>query len=164
MAKKKSRKLKTDPRMVQTILESANTPIDESTFAFMVGIYEKAARGELHGAHLPGRGEKPGYYLTNIPMNRGMMAVMRESGHLTDHQRKSITWRLMHFGEVLERAQKDPRFAQHIKPGEGGDHLLVSYAFQSAYGAVPFMFKRGQVICDFDELYRLAEQHPDAKE
>jgi hypothetical protein len=71
-----------------------------------------SAANRLPGYHLKGGpspgDESGGLYLTNIPINRGMMAVVRETQHLSEHMLQSLLMCLMHFGEMMERAQSVP--------------------------------------------------------
>src|ERR1700754_189479 len=111
-------------------------PVPVDTFNFALTLYEQAARGTMPGSHLqggPGPDDKPGgIYLTNIPINRGMMAVVRENRHLSDGMRQSLLMRLMHFGEMLEKAQADSRFNDHFKPADEEGAMMISGAFTHA--------------------------------
>ena len=125
-------------------------------FRFAFDVYSKAASGEMVGSHLPKPDPgKPGLYLSNIPINRGMMAVMRETQHITDDERQSLCLRLMHFGEAMELARADSRLADHLKPD--GEMFLVSRPFVDAYAQCHFHMSQEDLLPDLDDLFQRAQ-------
>lgn len=138
-------------------------PLD--TFEFALTLYEQAARGTMPGYHLqggPGPDDEPGgIYLTNIPINRGMMAVVRENRHLSDAVRQSLLMRLMHFGEMMEKAQADPRFDGHFKPSDEEGAMMISGAFIHAAAECKFVASNDNFGPDIDDLHRLAVLYKD---
>jgi hypothetical protein len=142
-------------RWIDSLHEQLTTPVDRKTFEFAVGLFQAAAAGAIPDAHLlKPDPEKPGLYLTNIPINRGMLAVMRETRHLTDAQRQGISLRLMYFGEVVEAAATDSRFSEHVKRDDDGC-LLVSGAFQGAYAACDLQMDDNSIGPNWDHLLQL---------
>lgn len=139
------------------------TPVPHQVFIAATEAYARAARGDDPKDHLPGgpkAGDPPGgYYLSNIPMNRGMMAVMREGRALPDDQRQALGFRVMQFGEALEAAQSDSRFTEHLKPGDEPGAVNVSEALMRALAECRFILEQDNIAPDMDDLYRIAEQH-----
>lgn len=136
-----------------------NIPAD--VFSFAIEIYQAAASLRIPGSGIPAPyPDKPGYYLTDIPFNRGMLAVMKETSHLSDEIRKALGMRIMHFSEAMELAQKDKRFSTHIIAQDDGS-LNVSRAFQDSYAACRFLIKKKRVSPDMNHLWDLIQQHPE---
>ncbi len=161
---KKSRKSPIGKSLTK-LAATMDQPIPVDTFNFALTLYEQAARGTMPGYHLkggPGPDDEPGgIYLTNIPINRGMMAVVRETRHLTEEVRQSLLMRLMHFGEMMAMAQADARFADHFKPSDEEGVLMISGAFTHAAAECRFVVSAKNIGPDMDDLYRLAELYRD---
>jgi hypothetical protein len=137
--KKRTKKTKEKKLSLSDFSKQMEKPVKPELFAFAVPLYQAAASGELHGAHIPKPDpEKPGMYLTNIPINRGMLAVMNQTRHLSHAERGALTWRLMHFGQAIQAALADERFGEHVKPGDEPESLLISSEFQDAYAVCKF--------------------------
>lgn len=151
-------------RWIDQALAGIREPIPFETFQFAMGLYEQGARG-MPGYHLkggPGPDDPPGgLYLTNIPINRGMMAVVREMQHLSETMRQGLLWRLMHFGQVFEAARADSRFDVHFKPSDEDGAVMVSDAFIRAAGEFQFVEQGGDLVPDMEDLLRLATQYKD---
>lgn len=160
----KSRKKRATPSLA-LLAERMDLAVPVDTFNFALTLYEQAASGTMPGYHLqggPGPDDEPGgLYLKNIPINRGMMAVVRETRHLTEEVRQSLLMRLMHFGEVMEKAQADERFADHFKPSDKEGALMISGAFTHAVAECRFIVSAKHICPDMDDLYRLAELYRD---
>lgn len=140
-----------------------SAPVPYDRLAAAINAYEKAARGDDPADHLQG-GPKPGdapggLYLANIPMNRGMMAVMREARELPERERQALAWRVMHFGDALEAGRADTRFSEHLKQSDEDGALMVSEPFVRAYAECRFLPSDDDVNIDMDDLFRLAEEH-----
>lgn len=171
MKRKSRNKSRNQPRKTSLgksltqLAETMDQPIPVDTFNFALKLYEQAARGTMPGYHLkggPGPDDEPGgWYLTNIPINRGMMAVVRETRHLTEDVRQSLLMRLMHFGEMMAMAQADARFADHFKPSDQEGALLISGAFTHAAAECKFVVSAKNISPDLDDLHRLAELYRD---
>lgn len=155
-------------RWIDKAMEGISQPIPFDTFNFALTLYEQAARGTMPGYHLkggPGPDDPPGgLYLTNIPVNRGMMAVVRETKHLTEEQRQGLLWRLMHFGQVYEAARNDPRFDEHFKPSDEEGAVMVSGAFIRAAGEFRYLQTEEDIVPDMEDLFRLATLYRDDEE
>ena len=132
----------------------AQTPVDPALFEFSLGLFCSAASGEMHGSHIPRPDSNfPGIYLTDIPINRGILAVMRETEHLSQADRMALTFRLMHFGEAMAAAREDDRFATHLLPDEDEDGaVMVSGSFQKAYAQCQFLATKKTLRVDLDSL------------
>jgi hypothetical protein len=144
--------------------EAASTPVPFEAYAKATEAFERAARGDDPADHLPGGprpGDEPGgLYLTNIPINRGMMAARRAVGdELSEIQTQSMLLRLMHFGDSLESAQQDVRFAEHVKASDESGLLDVSEAFMRVYAECAFEVEAERMGPDMDDLFRLAERY-----
>lgn len=138
-------------------------PVPYDRLSKALATYEKAARGDDAADHLQG-GPKPGdapggLYLTDIPLNRGMMAVMRDARDLPDLERQALAWRVMHFGEALEAARTDSRFAEHVKASDEEGAVMISEPFVRGYAECRFVTTEDQVAPDIDDLYQRAEKH-----
>ncbi|MHC1668125.1 hypothetical protein ACODUO_03095 [Stenotrophomonas maltophilia] len=145
--------------MIDDLKEGLKEPIPKDVFEFYLGLFHEAARGNMPGYHLKGRAapdDPPGYYLTNMPFNRGMMAVSRESKHMPGPQRQALMFRLMHVGEAIDTAKKQERFSEHFKPSDEEGALMVSGAFNRAMAECRFVMEGEHAGPDMDDLYRLA--------
>lgn len=95
-------------------LQEMMAPVDADRFLAMTQVFQAGARVPL----APRRGQ--GYHLTDIPMNRGMMAVVgawREAG-APDAQLNATMSRLMSLGDIFEVPEY---FGDYIRPGDGAD-------------------------------------------
>ena len=63
--------------------------VDPEVFKFAVELFQEAASGRMTGSHVP-KPDEPALHLTNIPMNRGMLAVVRETRHLDEDTRQAL--------------------------------------------------------------------------
>lgn len=138
-----------------------SVPVDPALFEFAIPLYQAAASGSYPDAHIkPGEpGEEAGWRLTNIPMNRGMLAVMNETRHLSQDERQALVMRLMHLGDALSAAHADPRFAEHVKDGED-NVLLVSDVFQHGLAVCKFKVSNDFVVPDMDDLWERIKDEP----
>lgn len=138
-----------------------SVPVDPAVFEFAIPLYQAAASGAYPDAHIapPEPGEGPGFRLTNIPMNRGMLAVMNATRHLSQDERQALVMRLMHFGDALNAARADPRFAVHVKEGED-DGILVSEVFQRGLAVCDFKVSDDYVVPDMDDLWNRIKDEP----
>lgn len=143
--------------MKSKYFEHATDPVDPKLFAFAIELFHAAAAGLDPSAHIPKPDpDRPGLYLTNIPINRGMLAVMRETKHLTQDQSVALSARLMEFGFAVDRLKDDPRFAEHIKKGDDEHSLMVSEEFRSAFSQCAFRFDQECMGPDVEDLLRRA--------
>lgn len=125
----------------------ATAPIDPEIFdkgleAFITAVEGRDPLIRLHEPlPPPKKGDPPTMRLTDIPENRGGLAVARVSreAKLTHMQSMSLLTRIFHFYEAAQSAVKDGRFTAHIIPGDDG--LSISRAFQSACASAAFLPK-----------------------
>jgi hypothetical protein len=136
-------------------------PVDPAVFEFAIPLFQAAASGAYPDAHIkPAQPDDgPGFRLTNIPMNRGMLAVMKETKHLSQDEREALVMRLMHFGDAFVAARADPRFAEHVKDGQD-DAVLVSDAFQRGVAVCAFKVTDDHVVPDMDDLWERIKDEP----
>lgn len=146
--------------LTETIAAALGRAVPWETFRYALEIYQQAARGVMPGSHIPKpeEGGGPGYYLTNIPINRGMMAIMREFRHLDELDRQALGMRIMSFGEAVNAAQGDPRFSEHFKPSDEDGALMVSDSFSQAYAECPFLQGVEDFAPDMDAIFHRAEE------
>lgn len=138
--------------------EAMKSPIEYPVFKFALGVFQEAASGRMIGAHLP-KPDGPGIYLANIPINRGMLAVLREIPHLNQSQQQALGLRLMNFGEAVGEAQADSRFSGHFKQGDEPGSIMVSDAFTRAYAECRFVISNEHIGPDFDDLLSSANAY-----
>lgn len=112
------------PRMI----DRATAPVDPSLFVEMSNVFQAAAQRPLPK---PKR-RSPGYYLTDIPLNRGMLgtvAALRKKGAAA--QVEPILFRLMHLGEIFEAREHFGDFIRDRADADGvdiSDSLLMAAA------------------------------------
>jgi hypothetical protein len=150
--------------LVDDMKQWMDRPIPFDTFKFALELFQQAASGRMSGAHIPKPDSEgpPGLYLTNLPINRGMLAAMNELRHLDDQERHALGLRLMHYGQTVQEAQIEPRFAEHFRPGDPAEKdvvVFVSGAFTKAYVGARFRIDEDHMGVDMDDLYRLAEHY-----
>jgi hypothetical protein len=124
-------------------------PADPETLKFAVGLFQEAASGRMHGAHIK-RPNEPGMHLTNVPLNRGMLAIVKETQHLTDDDRQALMMRVMHFGETISAAAGDSRFEKHVQSTPDG--FKVSDEFMEAFATCRFQVTNDHICADMDSL------------
>lgn len=165
MSKKSKRAKPKGKSLEKTMKDAIQQPVPTDVFQFCVELFQAAARRTYPEATIPRPDpDKPGYYLTDIPINRGMLAVVKETRHLAKDVQQSLLMRLMHFGEMVDAASKDPRFDGHIKPGETADVTLVSSGIQDCYAACRFVLTGDHIAPDFGHLAELVAALPPESE
>lgn len=129
----------------------AQSPADPDRFLAMTQVYQRAARVPLP------KPSGPGYYLRDMPMNRGMLAVvgaMRKHGD-SEQALRATTMRMMHMDEIFEAREF---FGHFIRPGtDGEDSVEVADALMRAV-AVARIRPTGKESC-FDLADVLAHAH-----
>ena len=140
----------TDESLEEILRRQLTIPADPETFKFAVGLFQEAASGTMHDSHIPPPSTEPGFHLKNFPLNRGMLAIVRENQHLSEDARKSLMMRVMHFGETLEIANKDSRFSDHLRIDHAG--YMVSNELMDAIARTPFVIIDNQIQADLDQL------------
>jgi len=139
----------TNESLNEMVRRQLEIPADVETFKFAVGLFQEAATAKLHGSHIPPP-SSPGFHLTNVPLNRGMLAIVRETQHLSDDERQALMMRVMHFGETLELARQDSRFSEHLQASEAG--YTVSNELMEAIAKVPYVVVGDHITADLDGL------------
>jgi hypothetical protein len=95
-------------------LQEMMTSVDADRFLEMSHVFQAGARVPLELR------SGPGYHLTDIPMNRGMMAVVgawKKAG-APDAQLNATMTRLMSLGDIFEAPEY---FGDYIRPGDSAD-------------------------------------------
>ena len=147
------------------LVKSSSDPVDPELYLWCHGVYQAAAQMtmpvENPGARpLFADGDKT-YSFSDIPMNRGMLAVMkelRERGQ-TQAQSMAMTSRLMHFGELLT----NKKLKAFVKPGEDGG-LLVSEALIKACATARLIITKKRFSFVVADVARIAQQITDEEE
>ena len=131
--------------------------VDPETFKFALGLFQAAASGRMTGSHI-NKPAEPGLHLTNVPMNRGMLAIVRETRHLSDDTRQALMLRVMHFGETIDEVATDPRFSDHVR--SDGPALEISNEFMEAYSSCKFSVVGERMSADIEGLAALLDGRP----
>ena len=139
----------TNETLEEMVRRQLTVPVDTDTFKYAVALYQEAASARLQGAHIP-PASGHGLHLTNVPLNRGMLAIVRETQHLSDDQRQALMMRVMHFGETLEAASADARFSAHLRKDDVG--FEVSNELMDALAKTPYTVVGDHITADFDLL------------
>lgn len=129
-------------------------PVDPKTFVFASNVYQAAARMtmpvENPGAKPLVQDEKGRTYsLSDIPMNRGMLAVVGQLREMKVDNPAAYTARLMHMGEIF---QEKERFAEFFKPSDEDDSVMVSDALLMAAGVAKFIVNDKHMGFDLDDV------------
>src|SRR5437868_3978297 len=121
-------------------------PVNPELFIEMVGVFRTAAERPLPA---PKR-RQPGYYLTDIPLNRGMLGTvqaLRKKGG--DIQAEPILFRLMHMGEIFEARE---RFGHFIRDREDADGVDISEALLKAAAVARLTPNEAGPYFDLDDV------------
>lgn len=144
----------------------AKVHIDPDVFTFCSNIYHHAARLTMPVENPAAKtlfvdGDK-GYALADIPLNRGMLAVMkelREQGHPED-VKHAVAMRLMHFGEIFGKEELQP----FLKEGDAPGYMMVSEALVKACASAQFIFEDEHVRFDIADVAQIARKLTDDEE
>ena len=100
--------------MQSQYIQDLQSPADPDRFLAMTQVYQKVARVPLP------KPVGPGLYLKDMPMNRGMLAVVAAMRKHGDSERavRATTMRMMHMDEIFEAREY---FCDYIRPGTDGD-------------------------------------------
>jgi len=126
--------------------------VDPATFKFALSLFQEAASGRMSGSHI-NKPLEPGLHLTNIPMNRGMLAIVRETRHLGEDERQALMLRVMHFAETIQAVSADARFAEHVCIDDSG--FQISDEFIEAYSSCKFTIVDEHIRVDSESLAML---------
>jgi len=130
-------------------------PVDPALFVEMVNVFQAAARRPLPA---PKR-RRPGYYLTDIPLNRGMLGTvqaLRKKGG--DVQAEPILFRLMHMGEIFEARE---RFGHFIRDRADTDGIDISEALLKAAAVARLTPNEAGPYFDLDDVLLHARRFDD---
>jgi hypothetical protein len=150
-------KKKRKESLAEEVARQMNTSVDPETFKFALGLFQEAATGRMTGSHI-NKPTEPGYHLTNVPMNRGMLAVVRETRHLSESERQALMLRVMHFGETIKMVMTDSRFSEHVR-SEGAE-WAISDEFMGAYSSCKFSIYDKHIKADIENLAALLVGRP----
>jgi hypothetical protein len=148
-----------------SLIERHTWPVDPELFLWCSGIYSGAAQLAMPVQNPAAKPvvEHDGkvYSLSDIPINRGILAVMKELREhgASEDVRKSMVWRLMHFGEVLEK----PALSAFIRPGDEPGAVSVSEALIKACATAKFILTGDDLRFDVDDIARIAQELTDAE-
>lgn len=134
---------------------------DPETFAFALGVYSAAFMGHSPNSHVPPPPpDATGYSFADIPINRGMLAVMREMQHLSHDDRTTLCARIMEVSQTVSMASEDERFSEHLiwTP----THMNVSNSFINAMAVCKFKMSGDKCFADLDDIHERLSEMPDA--
>lgn len=130
-------------------------PVDPALFVEMVNVFQAATQRPIPA---PKR-RRPGYYLTDIPLNRGMLGTvqaLRQKGG--DLQVEPILFRLMHMGEIFEARA---RFGHFIRDRADADGVDISEAPLKAAAVARLMPSEAGPYFDLDDVLEHARRFDD---
>ena len=149
------------------LAKSSSDPVDPDLFLWCQGIYHAAATLSIPVENPAAKplftnGDKT-YAFSDIPINRGMLAVMKELRErgLSEEQRMALSWRLMHFGDIFKYQKKLQAF---IKNGDNPGELQVSEALIKACATARLIITKKNVRYDITDVARIAQELTDAEE
>lgn len=139
-----------------TITQVSRVALTPALFREAVTIFNRAASGVDPADHIGGPVPKqPGIRLTNIPMNRGMLAVMRFSRQHGPETQQALALRIMYFMPAVQQAANDPRFAHVVKVRDDSDFEYEA-TFRDAYAQCRFSLVDGDEMGpDMDDIHRI---------
>lgn len=156
--------------MKKSLAELANyadDPVDPEIFLWCHGIYHAAASLSMP---MENPAAKPifadgdnTYAFADIPINRGMLAVMKELRErgLNEEQKMAVSWRIMHFGDIFRQRKKLQAF---IKDGDSPGELQVSEALIKACATARIIRTKNDAHYDINDVVRIAQKLTDEEE
>lgn len=154
-------------KSLMNFAKSSTDPVDPELFLWCQGIYHAAASLAMPVENPSAKplitdGDKT-YAFADIPMNRGMLAVMKELREhgLTDDQKMAMSWRIMHFGDIFKHQNKLQAF---IKKSENAGELQVSEALIKACATARILTSKKKVCYDINDVARIAQELTAAEE
>lgn len=141
-------------------------PVDPELFLWCSNVYSAAAHLTMPVENPENRPvvefEGNAYSFSDLPINRGMLAVMKElrDRGISEKERMCFGARIMHFGEVL-RAKKLQKF---MKQGDNAEALLVSEALIRACASAKISVSRNRIRFDIADVARIAQRLTDEDE
>jgi hypothetical protein len=136
-------------------------PVDPDLFVWCCNVYQAAANLSMpvdnpESLAKFSAGER-GYVLSDIPLNRGMLAVMKELDDraIGDDERMAMSWRIMHYGQIFDHIDK---LGEFIKEGDTPDSVMVSEALIKACASARFIESEDNLHLDVDDIIRIARE------
>ena len=138
-------------------------PVDPDLFLWCSNVYSAAAHLTMPVENPASRPafaiEGKVYSFSDLPVNRGMLAVMKElkDRSVPEEDRMAFATRLMHFGEVL----KSKNLQKFMKQGNEPGALMVSEALIRACATARMKVTRKRIGYDVSDVARIAQQLTD---
>jgi hypothetical protein len=139
--------------------EYIDTPVDEDLFLFCSNLYSAAAQMRMPVENPTAKPifESDGnvYAFSDMPINRGMLAVMDELNEQNVPQeiKMSMTWRIMQFGEVLSETEK---FSKWMRFTNEEGTMEVAESLIRACAKAKMVMTKENASFDLDDVERLA--------
>lgn len=154
-------------KSLSDLAKSCAEPVDPDLFLWCQGIYHAAASLSMPVENPAAKplfsdGDKT-YAFSDIPINRGMLAVMKELRErgLSEEQKMALSWRIMHFGDIFKHQNKLQAF---IKNGDSPEELQVSEALINACATARIITTKKNARYDINDVARIAQELTDAEE
>ena len=147
-------------KKMQKMLAEMCGPVDAKLFMYCSEIYGAAAHMSMPVENPSFKKFKVGesfIALTDIPVNRGMLAVTKELRELkvSDQVKAAMVSRLLHFGEIFEHAECKPWIKESSEQGS----VMVSECLMRACAEAKINVTNDRLRLDIPDLVRLAEQY-----
>jgi hypothetical protein len=146
---------------MKRIREDIERTVDEDLFLYCSNIYSAAANMTMPVENPSARpiindGDKT-YAFSDIPVNRGMLAVNKELTEMNmgPEVKYPMTLRLMHFGDVL---LPNPLLEKWIKPNDEPDSLSVAECLIRACAKAKLIVDNEHIGWDFEDVARIAAE------
>lgn len=146
---------------MQYIRENGVPAVEPELFTWCTNVYGAAAHLTMpveNPANKPIVQDHKGRLLalSDIPINRGMLAVMKElrERQVDDRQRMAMTMRIMHFGEVFEA----PETQRFIRPGGAEGQVEISQALIEACATARLTVTDEAMGFDLADVARIAAE------
>lgn len=142
-------------------------PVDPELFLWCSNIYSVAAHMSMPVENPASRPafeyDDQVYAFADIPMNRGMLAVMKEMSErgCSVAEKQAMCGRLMHFGEIFAG---HPQLAPYFKPADEDGAIMVSEALVRACATARLQVVGGSFRFDIDDVARIAAELTAAEE
>lgn len=139
-------------------------PVDPQLFLYCSGLYSAAAHLQMPVENPENRpihfDDGTAIALTDIPVNRGMLAVTKElrEQKVSEETKAAMVTRLLHFGEILDAKGA---LAEWIKPSDAEGALSVSEAVILACASARLIVENDHIRYDVEDVARIAKQYDD---
>lgn len=135
--------------------------VDPDLFVWCSNVYQAAANLSMPVGNPASiakfRDGESGYVPSDIPMNRGMLAVMKELSDrdVSDDERMALSWRIMHLGQVFDHMD---RLTEFVKEGDSPGSVMVSEALMKACASARFIEIDDDLRFDIEDVIRIARE------